>query len=105
MSTTTAADREVAGITMGLPPTPHQHVNYDGRPNSAPQQKSGRFGTKPRSKSIGHEPSGNGLETPYDSPLSFSSNSSNSRGGRKRKSKRILKKRSKFTRKRKSYKK
>ena len=106
MSTSTAiADAEVAAITRGLHRTPDEYVNYDGRPNSAPQKKTRRIRIRQRSKSIGDEPTVNGLETPNNSPVSLSSNSTTSKGGRKRKSKRILKKRSKFTRKRKSYKK
>jgi hypothetical protein len=69
------------------------------------KKKTRRIRIRQRSKSIGDEPTDNGLETPNNSPVSLSSNSTTSKGGRKRKSKRILKKRSKFTRKRKSYKK
>lgn len=52
MSTSTAADREVADITRGLGPTPNEYVNFDGRPNSAPQKKT-RIITRERPKSVG----------------------------------------------------
>jgi len=87
MSTSTAiADAEVAAITRGLHRTPDEYVNYDDRPHSAPPKKTTRIGFRQRSKSIGHKPSENDLETPNNSPVSLSSNSTTSKGGRKRKS-------------------